>query len=186
MHALWLGSKGTKNSVIFWSMVTSESAWITWALLRNGNKPESNTQITCRLAFSHVFPIRDQRLRGLARVRLCFSLQKFMHLVALGIGFEERCLTINQTTMIASWVLSSVPIVVFTAALLCGLLFNYWELLRQLLGLLNHSLSQSAFLTVYTPLKRCVGVQVGTKNIAEFPGQVYHWSSFEMLQLDSK
>lgn len=97
MHALSLESKGTKNSVSIWSMVTSESAWATWVLLSNGYKPESNTQTMCRLAFSHVSPIRDQRLRGLATVRLCFSLQKFMHLVALGIGFGERYLTNNQS-----------------------------------------------------------------------------------------
>lgn len=97
MLALSLESKGTKNSVSIWSMVTSESAWAPRVLLSNGYKPESNTQTMQRLAFSHVSPIRDQRLRGLATVRLCFSLQKFMHLVALGIGFGERYLTNNQS-----------------------------------------------------------------------------------------
>lgn len=97
MHALSLESKGMKNSVSIWSVVTSESAWATWVLLSNGYKPESNTQTMRRLVFSHVSPIRDQRLRGLATVRLCFSLQKFMHLVALGIGFGERYLTNNQS-----------------------------------------------------------------------------------------
>lgn len=128
----------------------------------------------CRLAFSHVSPIRDQRLRGLATVRLSFSLQKFMHLVALGIGFGERYLTNNQSNNNNR--LSSKQC---TYCRFCSSL-AVWVTI-QLLGITQatvwspESFSESEFISYsIRPLQRCVGVQVGAKNISEFPGQGYH------------